>query len=271
MAPEPLSVDTERLAGAGQRFLAAANSIPDAPAPYVPEGTDALSAAIAAQAPKVMAPVAAGLPDLKASTTKFAQNVINAARAYQAANQQHAQDIGRSGAGIPQPGSGGSGTGGAAGPGASGGSAATSATSAGQMGDLSQFGQLMQMPMQMASQAAQMPMQMAGMMGVLPQSLIQGLQGPLQQLSQISQMGHKSGDGQAGEKEGETLVNTVQPADQDHSPSDDKTTAEGAAPGHTAERPPEAAPQPNTSDSAPPVQAPSSPKGAPDPEKYSVL
>lgn len=65
MTPEALKVDPELLAKSGERFLAASNAIPTPPAPYVPTGSDALSQAIAAQAPKFTAPIADGLPALK--------------------------------------------------------------------------------------------------------------------------------------------------------------------------------------------------------------
>ncbi|WP_343710680.1 hypothetical protein [Mycobacterium sp.] len=252
MAPETLRVDAERLAGAGRRFLAAADSIPQAPAPYVPTGGDALSSAIAAQAPKFIAPVAAGLPALKANTTKFGQNVLAAARAYQDADQQHAAAIDAGAAGIPAPG-GGSGVGGAAGAAAADGSAG-----AGGMGE---FAQLMQMPMETA---AQIPIQVAGMAGALPQALMQGLQEPLQQVSQVAQTGRSGGGEGPGETAGETLVDDVRPADDDPAqPADDKDTAQGAGPG----RVPRTDAQLPT---APPAQAPASPRGH-EPGKYRAL
>jgi hypothetical protein len=42
---------------------------------------------------------------------------------------------------------------------------------------MGQMGQMMQMPMQMAQQAAQVPSQMMGALGQIPQTVLQGVQG----------------------------------------------------------------------------------------------
>jgi hypothetical protein len=228
MAPEPLKVDTERLAAAGQRFLEAANAIPEAPMPYVPTSTDALSAAIADQAAKVMAPVVEGLRALKANATKFAETVIEAARTYQGADDQHADDIDQRASGMRPPGSGAGGTSGGGGAGA----ATAGPGGAGQLGELSQFGQMMQLPMEMAGQAAQLPMPLDGIAGMLPQSLMQGVPGPVQEGGQISQMSRLGG----GSPAGEAPPGVIHPAGQ-HSldPADPDDTADGAAAGQPSQ------------------------------------
>ncbi|WP_082969605.1 type VII secretion target [Mycobacterium kyorinense] len=93
MAQEPLSVDPERLAAAAQRLLAAAEAIPQPPAPYTSTGTDPLSAAIAAQASKVEAPVAEGLPALQKEASESAHNVASAASAYERTDRQLGVEI----------------------------------------------------------------------------------------------------------------------------------------------------------------------------------
>ena len=65
-------------------------------------------------------------------------------------------------------------------PGQSGSPAAAGPQAAGG-GQSDQMGQLMQMPMQMAQQAAQIPMQLAGMAAAIPQAMMQGVQSAVQQ------------------------------------------------------------------------------------------
>lgn len=57
MPRETLQVDPERLAQAGQRLGEHAGNIPEAPPKFTVSGSDALSAAIAGQVPKVEEPV----------------------------------------------------------------------------------------------------------------------------------------------------------------------------------------------------------------------
>lgn len=57
MTHETLRVDHEKLEQAGSRLSEHANNIPSAPPPFSVSGSDALSAAIAAQVPKVEEPV----------------------------------------------------------------------------------------------------------------------------------------------------------------------------------------------------------------------
>jgi hypothetical protein len=57
MAHETLKVDHEKLAQAGGRLGEHADSIPEPPAGFTVSGSDALSAAIAAQVPKIEEPI----------------------------------------------------------------------------------------------------------------------------------------------------------------------------------------------------------------------
>ena len=57
MTHETLKVDDELLGQAGGRAGRHAGNIPEAPAPFTVSGDDALSAAIAAQVPKIEEPV----------------------------------------------------------------------------------------------------------------------------------------------------------------------------------------------------------------------
>ena len=78
-----LKVDAELLNAAGERLLAAAQSLPDAPEPFTASfGSDALSQALSADIPKAEAPIIEGLPPLKTAATGTAESVIEAARRY---------------------------------------------------------------------------------------------------------------------------------------------------------------------------------------------
>jgi hypothetical protein len=57
MAHDTLKVDHEKLAQAGGRLAEHADSIPEPPAPFSVSGSDPLSAAIAAQVPKIEEPI----------------------------------------------------------------------------------------------------------------------------------------------------------------------------------------------------------------------
>jgi hypothetical protein len=57
MTHETLKVDHEKLAQAGTTFSEHAGNIPEPPAGFTVSGSDALSAAIAAQVPKIEQPV----------------------------------------------------------------------------------------------------------------------------------------------------------------------------------------------------------------------
>ena len=185
-----LKVDAELLNAAGERLLAAAQSLPDAPEPFTPSlGSDALSQALAADIPKAEAPIIEGLPPLKTAATGTAESVIEAARRYGQGDahlkSKIEEAITPSAAGAPGAGGGAAAAGaaGAAVPASAAGAAgAAGASGAGGMG---QMGGMLGMPMQMAQQAAQIPQQVGGMVASLPQSAMQGAQQVGEQVQQI--------------------------------------------------------------------------------------
>ena len=157
-----LKVDAELLNAAGERLLAAAQSLPDAPEPFTPSlGSDSLSQALAADIPKAEGPIIEGLPPLKTAATGTAESVIEAARRYGQGDAHLKSKIEE--AITPSAGAAGAGGGGAGG----------------------QLGSMLGMPMQMAQQAAQIPQQIGGMVASLPQSAMQGAQQVGEQVQQI--------------------------------------------------------------------------------------
>lgn len=193
---EELRVDTELVSAAGGRIKGLAEAIPAPPDVSAPGGEDALSAAIAKRMSEVVDPVIDALPTTKEELKQFAQNVVNAADKYDATDRQIAEEILKRIGAFDEPPAHGGGmpTGGsptaaststAAGVGASAGGMA-GASLGGSAGPVGGFEQMMNMPMQMAQQAAQMPMQMAGTVGQVPQQLAQGAQGAMEQVTQFS-------------------------------------------------------------------------------------
>ena len=191
-----LKVDAELLNAAGERLLAAAQSLPDAPEPFTPSfGSDALSQALSADIPKAEGPIIEGLPPLKTAATGTAESVIEAARRYGQGDAHLKSKIEEAitpSAGAP--GSGGGAAGGAAAAGAAGAAVPASATGAvgaagaagaSGAGGMGQMGGMLGMPMQMAQQAAQIPQQVGGMVASLPQSAMQGAQQVGEQVQQI--------------------------------------------------------------------------------------
>jgi Excreted virulence factor EspC, type VII ESX diderm len=162
---ESLRVDPERLAQLGLQMVDAATGLPTAPAPFTETGTDPLSAAIRDKLPDIEDPIREALPKLKAEATKTANNIVTAAGHYQRTDEQLAADYdehrfdGVVGSGAGSAGSGGGGA---------------------------DPGQLMGLPLQMASQAAQVPMQAMGAAASVPQAAMQGVQ-------QFAQMGGGTG------------------------------------------------------------------------------
>jgi hypothetical protein len=214
----PLKVDPEQLAKLGGQLLSAAGDIPAAPPPFTVTGTDAISQAIAEKLPGLEGPIQDALPQLKGDASTTASNVVTAAGRYASTDAQLASNYeqhqfdsaARAGGSM---------------------GGATSAASGG--GDaMGQMGQMMSMPMQMASQAAQLPSQIMQAASALPQSVMQGVQ-------QIGQMtgglGHAGG---GSEKSVEDHAGP--PAD----PRDDEKAKHEAAGGDAkAERAPEPAPK----------------------------
>jgi len=158
-----------------------------------------VTAAIAERIAEVVDPDVEALPVTKEELKQFAQNVVSAAEKYDATDRQIAEEIlRRIGAFDEPPAHGGavssggsSAVAGASSPLSAAGAGATvggmtGASVGGAAGQAGGFEQMMGMPMQMAQQAAQMPMQMAGMAGQVPQQLAQGVQGAMEQVSQLS-------------------------------------------------------------------------------------
>jgi hypothetical protein len=88
-----LRVDPERLLQAGYGFPEAANAVPDPPEQYIPEGSDPLTARIAALAPEVAASVQQGLPELKRQGIDFANKVIMVAKMYAGTDEEQKHEI----------------------------------------------------------------------------------------------------------------------------------------------------------------------------------
>jgi hypothetical protein len=131
----------------------------------------------------------------------------------------------------------------------SGGSPAGAAQQAGQMG------QMMQVPMQMAQQAAQIPMQMMGMAAAIPQAVAQGVQAVMQGVGQISEMSG-TGDEQLENDERKQ----AEPAEKQSAEgaARPEPRADEAAPGNSGG---ERVPEPQTQEAQP--QTPTEPKPAP--------
>jgi ESX secretion-associated protein EspJ len=237
--PGELRVDTAPLASGGQGLLGAAGDIPLPPVPFTAAGADALSTILNARTRAIEAPLIAGMPVTKAEALRTAQNIIQAARMYEGADQQLADQVLKALAEMEGAESAG-GTGGAGGSAA--GSAATPAAGAAEQAG--QMGQMMGMPMQMAQQAAQIPMQLAGMAASIPQGIMQGVQSAMQQVSQMAGgAGEKTdpeldqqGDGSRDEADRaeEVLAEKARPS----------TPSDGAEGPSNAERAPAPAPQP---------------------------
>lgn len=247
---EDLRVDTALVRQSGGKLDTIAGLLPDPPAAFSPAGADALSTAIAGRVSEVVDPVLAQMPIAKDELTRFAQNVIAAADSYDATDRQIAEEILKKLGMLEDAGAGGGSQagGGAAGSTGAGGSQAAGSPAAGGQ---DQMGQLMQMPMQLAQQAAQIPMQLAGMAAAIPQAMIQGVQTAVQQATQMAQ----SGEGE--EKLPEDEVLTAEEAREER-PEEKAEPQSEAAPGNSGgERVPDAGPQ------VPAPEAPPAPKPAP--------
>ncbi|MGV0644273.1 PE domain-containing protein [Mycolicibacterium sp. XJ2546] len=262
-----MRIDAPLVQQAGSRLQALAAAIPPPPAAFSPAGADALSVAIAGKVAEVVDPVLAQLPVTKEELTRYAQNVLTAAGMYDATDRQLAEEIlkrlgefdeGRTGAGSAGGGAGAGSAGGATGATTTGVGAAT--TGAGAADPAGQMGQMMQMPMQMAQQAAQIPMQLASMAGAIPAAMMQGMQSALQQVGQLSELsGVEDELKPEAEEPNPTEISDEKPPQEEKEPQ-----VEGAAPGSGGERVPEpqaqeAQPQ---APEAPPKPAPTRPAEA---------
>jgi hypothetical protein len=233
MMTEDLRVDTGLVRDAGGRLQGIAADIPEPPTPYRPTATDALSSAIAAKVTEVVDPVLAQMPIAKEALTRYAQNVMNAANTYEAADRQLAEEIlKRVEAFDDQFGGGGAAGGGAGAPGGAGtapspagtpspavGGAVSPTTSVPGVAQQSgQLGHMMQMPMQMGQHAAQAPMQAAGMAG----GFQQGVQQAVQQATQLG--GETTSESPLADKPSE-----------EHQPGSDEASAESTGGDRTPE------------------------------------
>ena len=239
-----LRVDPPELTSGASGLEAAANGIPEPPAPFTSTGTDALSARLSSLTQELESPLIAGLPATKAEALANAQKILQAAGIYEQTDEQIADEVRRATEGLDPaaggvPGGGGAGSGGVGAPGAGGaspavGAGAVGAGGANAAGGAGQLQQMMGMPMQMAQHAGQMAQQ-------VPQGIMQGVQSGMQQVSQLAGgMGQKD-DSKAGGEEQQPA-----PAQDDKLDDRDKgrhAAPEGAAAGtNNAERAPEAAP-----------------------------
>jgi hypothetical protein len=249
---ETLRVDTALVRQSGGKLQTIAGLIPEPPATFSPAGNDALSTAIAGKVSEVVDPVIAQMPIAKDELTRFAQNVLAAADQYDAGDRQIAEEILKR-LGLIDDAAGGGG-GGSAGAGASAptaGAAQQAGAPAAGVGQSDQMGQLMQMPMQLAQQAAQIPMQLAGMAAAIPQAMMQGVQTAVQQASQMSKM-----SGEDKEELGESEPPTEDAEDRRENEAEQRP--EEAAPGDTGG---ERAPVPESQEPRP--EPPAAPKPAP--------
>lgn len=208
--------------------------------PMFAAGEDPMSTLIAEVAPGLATDLTSAVAATNANETAFSANISGARSAYQntdATEQQRVQAAAER-------------------PAAAAGASSTSASGAGGA-QSSQFGQLMSMAMQGASQAAQVPMQAAGMVASAPQSVMQGAQGAMQQIGQLSGQLDKSG----GETEqGEPLDIPLEERERDDDDKADKEEQQpqgrAAAGAETSERAPDAQSHSPTTGPVPYTQAP---------------
>jgi hypothetical protein len=257
---EDLRIDTQLVSGAGGTLSTIAGAIPEPPAVFKPSGADALSTAIAEKVTEVVEPVLAHMPGAKEALTRYAQNVMNAANSYDSTDRQLAEEILRRLEAFDKAVVGGS-AGGAPGAGSTPAGAVSPATGAAQQAattpaagaeQAGQMGQMMQMPMQLAQQAAQIPMQMAGMAAAIPQAMMQGIQSAVQAAGQASEMTGEDELKPEGEEAKQEEAAEKRP--EDAAP----TRIDEAAPGNTSG---ERAPEPKQQEPQP--QTPAVPKPAP--------
>jgi len=166
-----------------------------------------MSLMISAFMPALAAPLTAAVAATHAREEEFSANLAEARSAYQStddAGEHEIQAVSSQQLAVADP--------------AMSGSANTASPS----------GELMSTAMQMGSQAAQAPMQMMGLAASGPQSVMQGAQGAIQQMGQLS--------GQTEKPESENDTNGIGPAetrgrDQDNDETDPETAVNGASPG----------------------------------------
>jgi hypothetical protein len=195
-AGDTLRVDPDMLSQLGSQLETSANALPEPPAPFTVTGEDAISAAIAAKLPALETPIIEGLPAVKQAAAQTASNIVAAAGKYESTDEELAaayekQQFSGGGAG-----------------GAGGGAVGVASEAAGSGAAGGAMGQMMSMPMQVASQAAQMPQQVMGAMSQIPQSGMQGAQ-------QIVQMATETGKDAGGAPELQADQREAQEREQD--------------------------------------------------------
>lgn len=223
MSLEPLGVDAGALRGYGMDLLTAAGDIPAAPAPFAVTGADAISQKISSLLPSIEGPILDGLPQVKAEAQATAERVVSAADTYQRVDEELAGKVRENGFGEPgceaaagggEPGSA-TGAEGVSGSGAAGsGMGGAGGSGAGGADPMSQMGQMMGVPMQIASQAAQIPMQALGALAAVPQAIVQGMQ-------QVSQLA----GGLGGESDAEKDEESSPEEDRAEEPKPEKAAA----------------------------------------------
>jgi hypothetical protein len=218
---QTLKVDPELLKKYGGQLLTAAGDLPDAPPPFIVPGTDAISQAVAEKLPMIEGGFQEALPQLKSEASSTATKVTEAAGHYANTDAELAANYEKHQFDSASPGGSGS-------SGAGGGSDA-----------MSQVGQMMSMPMQMASQAAQMPMQAMSAVAQVPQSVMQGVQ----QIGQMAGSLGGSSEGSSGTQAGKAAEDGAgQPGDRKDEDRDKKDEPGASAGDAKAERAPEPAP-----------------------------
>ena len=257
---DELRVNPPELGEGGTGLIGGASDIPEPPAPIMATGQDALSVILNARTQGIEAPLIAGMPVTKAEALATAQNVLKAAGIYERVDQQVADDVLKTLAGLE--GAAGEPSGGAAGAGAAGaaatGAGAPASAGAGAAQQAGQLQQMMGLPMQMAQQAAQIPMQMMGIAAQIPQGIMQGVQSGMQQVSQMAgEMGQNT-DSEA--KDEEQSAQAEQAKDEKPEEKAHRAAPDGATAGQTnSERAPQQAPRPeiapDTSQSGPVPEA----------------
>lgn len=199
--PPPLRVETPSLT-----WDPAVVTVP--PLPVIPPGGDPMSVMISAIMPELAAPLTADVAATRAREEQFAANLAGAQAAYQSTDQAGEQEIRT----VANP------------------LATANPATSGSVGG--QSGQFMSTAMQTTSQAAQAPMQLMGMAAAAPQGIMQGAQGAIQQVGQLS--------GQIGKPEGESDLPAHQSLGEEQSaqPDDDGAGTVEQAP--VGEEPPAA-------------------------------
>ena len=193
--PPPLRVDTPALS-----WEPAVVTVP--PVPVVAPGPDPMSTMIAAIMPELATPLTEAVAATHAREERFAANLAAARGAYQTTDQSGGEEIQTAAADTQVAPATAAATGG--------GSAASGGSAGGMLGQL----------MGMAGQATQAPMQAMGMAASAPQGVMQGAQGAVQQIGQLTGQGDKPA-GDAKDVDIATDDRQTERGDEDAPRSDD--------------------------------------------------